>query len=200
MGLCISDMVQSYQSAFLSLQQTFPRSLKHVYMVQPGWITHMNSLPFHQDIAYIHKILNFTSLFSLTEYVERALVFIEDVVNALILHIRWKIRTGVGESEVKMSGSLPTLIQSGKVTHTYSLLTTHASRADMRMDLNPGVKGQMIGEEFHGINVIKCMTFSFKFTAKVLLLLKLSHISSEHKSSMHSSGIFLDQHKLMPSY
>lgn len=115
------------------------------------WISHMNSLPFHQDIVDIHEILNFKSLFFLTEYVERASVFIEDVVNALILLMRWKIRTGVGESGVKMSGSPPTLIQSGKVTLTYSLLPTHVSRADMSVALNPGVKEQMTAEECHGI-------------------------------------------------
>lgn len=115
------------------------------------WISHMNSLPFHQDIVDIHEILNFTSLFFLTEYVERDSVFIEDVVNALILLMRWKIRTGVGESGVKMSGSPPTLIQSGKVTLTYSLLPTHVSRADMSVALNPGVKEQMTAEECHGI-------------------------------------------------
>lgn len=114
-GLCITYMVQSYQSAFLSLWYTFPPPLEHICIAQPGWIRHV------RGVVWLPR---FISRFFLTERVKRALVFIEKVVKALILHTRWKIRTGVGESGVKVSASLLTLIPSGK-SHSLILPSPH---------------------------------------------------------------------------
>lgn len=45
-----------------------------------------------------------------------------------------------------MSGSTLTLIQSGKVTLTYSLLPAHVCKAEMSMAQIAGVEEQVIGE------------------------------------------------------